>query len=235
MKLINFNNSNIGEIDNYINRKYYDDNGYLIKVDLNIQDNLSLTLIKYKNDFPLILDEIKHYFGICKTFYNIVVIDKVKYLAFRNLNEISLKEYKSYKESNKEICMIDARAMYVFYYLMCIKDISLNEDNSFYIRPLLKSDIVDTKNTSSFCLISIDNKSFYYFSKDCKIPISIIKEWFDNSLELFYKYVGEMVKDIDVDKFKFKVLEIVKSYDENYISWVNAVTENLRNSKIYSE
>jgi hypothetical protein len=233
MTFINFNNKNVGDIDKFIINKHFNDNGDLINVELNIQDDLSLSLVKYKNDFPLILDEIKHLFSICRTYYDVVTVEDKKYLAYKNLNEITLRNYKDYSKSNKDLCREDARRMFVFLYLMCIKDISLNEENNIYVRPLLKSGVSDTKKSTVFCLISIENKGFNYFTNDCKIPSSVVKEWFDGSSENFYKYVGEMINDLDVDSFKVKAIKIIKKFDDNYLSWLNSVYEHLLNCKVY--
>jgi hypothetical protein len=69
--IFNFDNINVGEIDNIISEKFYNDKNKLFKIKLN--NDLILNVFKYKNDFPLILDEVKPLFNMLRTKYNIVI------------------------------------------------------------------------------------------------------------------------------------------------------------------
>ena len=80
----NFNNTNIGSIDEMIVEKFYDKQHKLNKVKLD--NGLILNVYKYKTAFPLILEEVKPLFNLSKVKYNIVIIRNfliTQYLVLR--------------------------------------------------------------------------------------------------------------------------------------------------------
>jgi hypothetical protein len=236
---IKYNGSNIGPVDQYIIEKYYNEDKILFKIDLIYKEQIiTLSVHKYKNDIPLILDDMKIHFGLCKTHFNICNIENEDYLIYKNCNEISILEYKNHNINNKKYYIKDIRNIFVFYWLMNVKNYSLSLDNYIYVRSLNFSEIENVKDSDLVCFHSIYDKGYNLLENSMThdVPNSIIKEWFDDSVELFYEYVGKMIKSIDCEKFRQVFTKIIKKYKNNndYISWVNITYSKLLNSKIYT-
>jgi hypothetical protein len=234
-KIFNFDNADIGEINKYIKYKEISNENKLYKIELNIQDNLNLLVHDYKNDFPLIIDEMKGFFSICSTYYNIVTIDDKKYLVSKYVNDISFRKYKEYNK-NKISYERDVKKMLIFNWLMCVNDLSLNIENKFLVRPLLNYKVADTLNSNFICVCSTNEKGFHYLNtKEYEAynnpPSTIIKEWFDNSIEKFYEFTKNMVCQIDSEKLRMEATNIVNKYDKDYISWVNSMYNRVRDVK----
>jgi hypothetical protein len=237
--MLNFDNSYVGEIDSYIINERIDEENKLSIISLSIQNELEIILFDYKNNFPLIIDEMKKLFVICRTYYNIVSVKNKKYLAVKYTNDVSFKVYNE-NNVNKSIYERDIRKLIIFNWLMCINDISLNLENKFYVRPIAKVKVSNTRKNNMVIFYSINEKGFNYlnskeYEKSSNIPISLVKEWFNNSIELFYEYVNDMINDIDCDKLRNEASKIVNKYDKEYISWVNAMYNRVRDAKFASE
>jgi hypothetical protein len=240
-----YDGKNLGSIDNLIIYKHYsnlenESETLLSKVDLKIEDKeITLSLVKYKNDFALILDELKEQFKVCATYYNIILIDDVKYLAFKNLNEITFKEFKEKNSKNIKYYIESIRRIFVFNWLMVGNDNTLSLENKILVRPcsfskIQDSNMISPKNSILF-FITINDNSYLSIKESHKYDISksIVKEWFEGSMELFYDYVGRFLETIDVSKFRDIALKVVRKYNSTYTNWVNIVYERLMNSKIY--
>ena len=228
-----FNGEDVGSIDEYVISKHFNEDGKLLRIEL---EEMSLSLIEYKNDFPLIIDELKKQFNLCHTRYNLVSFENVKYLVYKYLNEIPFKEYKEYNNKNMKNVIENIRMIYVFNWLIVGTENSLGLEDKIYIRPFGLSSIEETKKSSIVCLITVDDRSYPYINPDkIKYDISntIVKEWFEGSIELFYDYVGKVMDKIDISKFKNISSKIVKKYNKNYINWINVVYERVSNAKIY--
>jgi hypothetical protein len=228
--IFRFDNCNVGSIDKYISEKITENEKYDI-VKLNIQNEIILNVYKCKNLFPLILNEVKTFFEIPKIYYNIVLIDSQKYLAYENLNNVSLLEYSETIDIKNESLLFQLQRIFAFNFLMCINS---NYENKIKVFPNNTNPfIVDMKNTKSVIFKSINEKSFKYDILYHEIPKSILERWFEGSLENFRKVVKDMVNEIDPDSFRQETLKIVRKYDESYVPWVNSIYLNIRNAKGY--
>jgi hypothetical protein len=218
---IKFNNTNFGDIDKFIAEKFINDNRDLYKLRLKSENkNLYVNVFKYKNDFPLILDEIKKYFPVYKTNYAIVNIEGEKYLAYKSTNSIPLKEYLEHTNIERSTKKRDIQRIFIFNYIMCVNS---NFENKIYVFPYDENDIlVDIRYCDCIMLKCVNEKSFKQDSSN-EISKRILKEFFDGSIENFYKLAYEMVKGIDNDKLKWELEKIVSKYDDNYVYWINAV------------
>jgi hypothetical protein len=222
--IFNFDNINVGEIDNIISEKFYNDKNKLFKIKLN--NDLILNVFKYKNDFPLILDEVKPLFNMLRTKYNIVIIDKIKYYAYKNLNNTPLKEYVKHNVIKNTMKHIDLQQIFIFNYLMCINS---NFENNIYVFPSYdRASIIDTKYEYCVSFKVINEKSYKYDSSDSEISKRILKEWFNNSIDDFLRIASKMVRSMDPDLLRFELLKIVRKYNDDYVSWVNSVYNKVR-------
>jgi endonuclease III-like uncharacterized protein len=77
-------------------------------------------------------------------------------------------------------------------------------------------------------LYSINEKSYYYNNKKMDVPKNVLNKWFDGSLEVFYKEVKNLIRGIDADDLRSKLIDIVNFYNNDYVSWVNVVYERFR-------
>lgn len=222
-----FDGTYVGNIDRYIIQKYYKKDK-LYEVELNIQDNLKLNLIKL-NKFVLILNEVKDKFFISKIYYNIVSIYGEDYIAYEKLDIIPLLEYTKHNNINGKILKLNLQRLFVFNWLMCINN---NLEHKIYTFPARNLDnITETKTSKNVYFITVNEKSFKYSPDECQISQTILKKYFEDSNEKFEDLAKMMVRNINMDKLRTELLKIVKKYDESYISWVNVVYKRLSDFK----
>lgn len=222
-----FNNSDVGDITQYVQKRYW--NGKkLCKVDLNIQNDITLNLIKYKNCFPLIINEVKYFLNIYKTRYNIVTIDNDKFLAYQNLNQVPLKDYLKTNKI-KYMDLITLQKIFAFNWLMCINQ---NFENKIFLNP--GCDVykfTDIRFAETIFFETVNEKSFRFEIIEQYPSVQVLDEWFDGSVETFLEIAKTIVKPINPTLFKIELLKLVRKYDDNYVSWVNCVYQRISNLK----
>ncbi len=230
MKFLNFDNTDFGCIDEYVSKKFWNEKNKLYKVKLNIQNDIIINVFKYKNSFPLIISEVKKYFKIPRVYYNIVTIDNIKYLAYENINNISFKEYtKSINLKNEKFLKYQLQDIFAFNWLMCIKS---NYENNIYVFPnSFTPFIIDTKNSKNILFKYINEKSFKFNTQNHEISQSILDKYFNGSLEEFQSVVKAIVNELDPDNLRIEITKIVNKYDNNFVSWINPIFENISTSK----
>ena len=224
-------NLNHINIDKLIIEKIFNDKNKLHKVKLKLKDEeeLVLSVFKYKNDFPLILDEVKRHFTIFEAKYIIVIIDNVKYIAYKDFDNIPLKEYLKYNNLDNTYKKYELQQVFIFNYIMCINS---NFEDKIYVFPSFCETIIsDMRYASSVFFKVINEKSYKYDSDESEISKRILKEWFDDSLEKFQEMSYEMVKGINPEKLKWELERIVSKYDNNYVSWINSVYNKVKEVK----
>jgi hypothetical protein len=226
--LFNFDNSEINEdVSEIIDEKFHNDKNKLVKIKL--KNDLILNLFKYKNKFPLILEEVKPLFDIPKTRYNIITIDNQKYYAYKNSNSICLKEYLKYNEIKNSLRYREIQLVIIFNYLMCVNN---NFENKILVFPnYVKSSIIDTKYSDFVIFKVAGEKSYKYDHNESRISKRILKEWFDDSEEEFQEMSYRMVKAMDADLLRWELKEIVFKYDSDYVSWINSVYNKIVHAK----
>lgn len=230
MQFLNFDNSDFGCIDEYISEKIYNEKNKLYKVKLNIQNDIILNVVKYKNAFPLIISDVKKYFKIPRVYYNIVTINGVKYLAYENLNNISFKDYtKNINLKNEKFLRYQLQDIFAFNWLMCINS---NYENNICVFPNTYTPfVIDTKNSKNILFKSVNEKSFKFNTYNHEISKNILDKWFNGSLEEFQSVVKSLVNELDPDNLRIEITKIVNKYDNNFVSWINPIFENISTSK----
>ncbi len=232
------------ESSKFINNKFYNDNGDVISIQIS---DTRFNLIKYKNEFGLILNKIKPYFNLIYNIFYKLELDGNKYLMYKSINDISLLEFEKFNVNSKKIInsnITEIRKILVFNWLMCVNQNTLSEvKNNIRITTFSDNRVINFKNISSCHL----NLIFNYFNESLEfnnmyskkyltsgskdLPKTIIKEYFDNSIELFYDYVCFIMDGIDPTNLKIELLKIVRKYNQEYIPWVNVVYERLLSAK----
>jgi hypothetical protein len=220
-----FNNLNVGSIDELIIEKFSEKD----KLDkVKLINGLNLNVYKYKNAFPLILEEVKPLFNLSKVKYNIVSIENEKYYAYENLNNINLKEYMKYNSVKNNMKHKELQIIFIFNYLMCI---NCNLENKIHIFPSYNAEICDTRYETFVNFKVINEKSYKYNSNKVDVSKRIINEWFEDSVEEFQNLTTKIVKSIDAELLRQGLLKIVRKYDDNYVSWVNSVYNKILEAK----
>lgn len=218
-------------IDKLIVEKIFNDKNKLHKVKLVLKDgeDETLSVFKYKNDFPLILDNIKKYFTVFETKYIIVMIDNVKYLAYKDLDNIPLKEYLKFNNLDNSYKKYEIQQIFIFNYIMCINS---NFEDKIYVFPSFCENIIsDMIYTDSVFFKVVNEKSYKYDSNNSEISKRILKEWFNDSVEKFQEMSYEMVKAINPEKLKWELERIVSKYDNSYVAWINSVYNKVKEVK----
>jgi hypothetical protein len=149
-----------------------------------------------------------------------------------NKEYISLSEYLEIVESKNlklsTFFINEIRRLFCFRHLMCFKS---NYTSNIGVV------LYDSSNVSRLDYpISLNEKNYCYNSDDnsCRVPKNVIKEWFDNDIELFYETMKDFVTNLNLeDEFIFKctLIKHIKKkyrYDNFIVFWLNSMLENLR-------
>lgn len=222
---LNFDNSDVGDIDRLITEKFFDEDNELYKLRLNIDNNLIINVFKFKNKFPLLINKIKKYFSVNAMNYNIVSIDNIKYYAYMNNNNVPLKEYVKTVDIKYELSAYHIKKNLAFNWLMCI---TLNCENNFYVFSTnIDPFIADMKNAKNVSVKFINEKNFKTDITNHSISKVLLNKYFKGSEEEFQKTVKKLVNEVDVDIFRIKVKEIIQEIDPELIPWLNSVYNNI--------
>jgi hypothetical protein len=229
--LFNFDNSkDVGCIDEYITDKFFNQKDELYRIKLNIQNELTLDVYKYKNEFPLVLNKIKAYFKVPSLDYNIATIEGVKYLVYESLNNIPLKDYKL--DVYKSFSYYKIRQIIAINHLLCIN--SNYEKNIYVFSNHFNPNVIDMPNSRYVSFKTIKEKTFKYDIIKHEISKSILDKWFNGSLEEFRKTVKDLADEINPEPFNQEMLKICRIYnDDKFIYWTNSVYNKIIEAKGY--
>lgn len=227
-----FNNSHLGNIDEYVEGRLYNEKNKLIKIKLKIKNEESITLNirKYKSPFTLIINEVKGLFStIIRVNYHIATMDNIEYLLSPDYEHIPLYKYMEKHNPEKTVHMLAIRYAFIFNWLMCINSNYESKINVF--SDFINYGVADVYNNSILFVQTFSEKSFSRNLSKYDISKFILNKYFDGSMEYFNKITQKFIESIDSNKIKFALERIVKKYDESYLWWVNIVYERLLSLK----
>jgi hypothetical protein len=218
----------VGEINDFISQKVYDEDKKLIAIyfrkRFEVQNLLpeKYNVMIYNNEIPLILDSIKKYFYLGKTNYIIANIDNVKYLIYKNFNQINIKEYCNLNNSKNIEYLV--QKTFAFNWLMCIKNgMCLSYENNILVKSINPMVSKVSECSTSLILHTIGETGYISnINKDIISP-TIINKWFDGKLEIFYETARRLIEGIDIDIFRANLFEIISFYNKEYVDWCNNV------------
>lgn len=223
---LKFDNAHLGNIDEYIEGKLYNEKNKLVKIKLKSNDGITLNVLKYKTPFIFMLNEMKKHFRcIHKVEYNIATINDIDYLLYEDYDNISLANYIEKSDYKKRLSAeLEIQMLFAFNWLMCVNNNYENRINVFTYTNFYKC--LDIYKTNKVYFQSVGEKSY---NKNFKYDISkfILNKYFNGSMENFNKIVSILISEIDPNKVKFEMEKVVKKYDESYMWWVNIVYEKL--------
>ncbi len=214
--------SHLGDIDIYVtNDKKVEMEGtvnLLIKTNSCLNKIIQVKIFKYKDDVPLIADELKRIFGVSPIGKHRVRYFGDECIINKYVNDIPIEEFMKYvvdKSTLTPLFINEMRNIFAFRYLVCL---NCNYENKINIR----TDSVPYP-------ISYQETTFSLFAdkSSCRIPKTIIKEWFDNDDMIFYDTVNLIMKDKDPMLIKFEVESIIRKYNDKYIGWVNSIYDRI--------
>lgn len=220
-KKVVWDGSDIGSIDNSIilHKKFeYNTNFEFLVEEFGKVKTIKVKIVKYKNDLPFIIEEMKEFFNIRQTGKHKGRYKNEPCIIVYVNGDIPLDTYLTTVPFNNlsEEFIHQVRNIYIFRWFMCLTcnfttiiDVRFEDGHT--------SPICYREGTCSF---SIDNSK----SKISKI---VVKKWFNNNLILLDDYMKAFVEDKDINLIKFKLLEIIKKYDRNLIYLSNAVFDRL--------
>lgn len=220
-KEVSWDGSDIGPIDNSIilHKKFE----YNTNIDFVVDDSgksklVKVKIIKYKNDLPFIIDEMKYFFNIKQTGKHKGTYKNEPCIIVYVNGDITLDTYLTEVPFNRlsEDFITQVRNIYIFRWFMCL---TCNFSTIIDVRNEDGHDFPICYREGS-CSFSIDNNK-------SKISKTIIKKWFKNDYILLDDCMKAFVYDKDANLIKFKLLEIIKKYDRNLIYLSNAVFDRL--------
>lgn len=214
--------SHLGEIDKYIiaYKKFeFEDTVYLwSKISSNLK-LIQVRIFKYKDDIPLIADDLKKIFLIPQVGKHRALFKSNECVITRILGDENYDKY-FYQHSKDFLSpgfVKEMQRVFVFRYLMCL---NCNFENCIEIR---------TGNGSHYP-ISVKENTFSMFPDDpaSRIPKTILKDWFDKDDEKVVEVAKEMLDGLDIMMLKFKISDIIMRYTNGrHIGWVNSIYDRL--------
>lgn len=222
----------IGNSDNFENR-------YKIKIS---KKEHCIKILKY-NDFILILDEFKKFFKIPYASKFIAILNSHKYIAVKCDDEVLLKDMDIETLFNCSSFLNEIRRVFIFRYIMC-----LGSNNDSKIDVQMKKIKIGLNTTILYipvCSKEVNYKTEFN-SESNHIPKVLVEKWFDDKYELVYDTIKEMLADVDIDKFKIFMKDVIFNHIksirnseekddikrlrelESLIWWCNAVYDRMR-------
>lgn len=152
----------------------------------------------------------------------------------------NITSYYSYL-NNSSLLLLRFRQLIAFNWVMCLSyPHNVKVENNILVEPYFYEpcEAFDTYGSDAVVFIytneDLNINTQYtkkFISGDFDTPKTIIREYFNNSQELFYEHVSRIVMNIDPNKLKFELLKIVNYHNKEYIPWVNLVYERVLNAK----
>jgi uncharacterized protein YdcH (DUF465 family) len=228
-------------------------------LETSIEGKEKICLLKYKeNTVKVRVFTYKHIIGIIneiKKLFNIpiypnlrCIIEDKECFIVKKEEDVQCIKSLNYKEliSNQSF-ITELRRLFIFKHLMCL---TCNNESRIEIKiKKLKTLIQD--NTKIYIPLSYKESCFKALSdtRSCSLPKTIIERWFENNDELVYDMTIDILKSIDIHKFKVALKDEVQKYIqkerqslssedakftsklkdiESLIWWSNAVLEKIR-------
>jgi hypothetical protein len=141
-----------------------------------------------------------------------------EYIISQATNDVLLEEYFSEikRSAITPLFMIEMRKIFAFRWLVCL---NCNFESKIEVRINHGLIFPVSCYETTFSLDSGSSK--------CRIPNTIIKDWFDNDDEILEKTVKFLLEDKDPTLLKFEIQKIINKYSNRHIAWVNAIYEKL--------
>lgn len=221
-KKVSWDGTDIGSIDNSLslNKKFeYEEQMSMWIDDDGMHKLWQVRIIKFKNDVPLILEEMKEYFGLERTGKHKGTYKGVECIIIDAEGDISLDLYLRNCIKNKKLpdtFIEKVRRIYVLRWVMCM---TCNYETIIDIRTVGYK-MYPVCYQEQNCVLNTEiNKA--------KIPEKVIRKWFDNDYVIFDNYKIDFLKGKTPEQIKFKLMDIIKKYDPKLIPWTNNVYERV--------
>lgn len=237
-KLKVWTGSDIGDIDKYV-ISHFEDNIYFVK--LNNNNIIKVKLVKYKNNIPFIIEELKPYFGIDIFYHYKCKYKNINYIMYYLEKDMTLPEYQIYAlKENKTFSkfFIDTlRELFIFKYLLCVKN---NREDNIIVRYMknLEPYTINCRAEAIYPTFLCTN-NFILDENDLsgQIPTKVIREWFNPSgnfkeienkfaSDIFDKEIKAFVSKINLIEFDTKIREIFKKYNQDP-AWINSIKNRI--------
>jgi hypothetical protein len=216
--------SDIGPIDDHIYSCQKSEDDHILALWTKNQkgeSKLVLTkILKYKNEIPIIIDEMKPLFGIKKVGKHKASIRGFPIILIRYQGDVSLKRYMNDStftpEKMGKSFIQEIRRLFAFRSLVCLNN---NYENTLEVRT----------GSGINHPISCRENNFNYdsCSKATRIPRTIVRTWFEDDIGLAEESILNLIKDKDLSILRFDIQKIIMKFDKQLISWNNAIFEKM--------
>ena len=175
---------------------------------------LPVKILKFKNEIPLIADEFKSIFKLPQTGLHKATFSGTECIIQKAVDDIPLDKYieKTPKTRIRPLFHSEIRKIFVFRWLMCL---NCNYENRLDVRLDGETAFPISCKETTFSLNGDKNA--------CRIPKTVLKEWFDNKEENFQDTVRELLGERDPNYLKIEILKIINKYSNKYIGWANSI------------
>lgn len=219
---LKWDNSDIGPIDDAIvfySKKYEDDLLYVWECKKNKLKIVPIRILKFKDDIPLIVEELKKIFMIPTVGKHKASLKDELCIITKYENDIP---YENFFETHSKKGLSpgfikEMQRLYIFRFLVCL---NCNYENRVEIRQSSSGIYPISCREAKFALSSDNNA--------CRLPNNLVRDWFNNDHYNAIMLAKEMIDDFDITLLKFKLGDIIHKYEHGkYIAWVNTIYDRL--------
>jgi hypothetical protein len=217
--VLKWDGSELGDISNYITHTYETSTQiyYYIMGSFIITTPTYhiVTLKEYKNNIPLISDELKPLFNLPKVGRHSVTLNDKRYIMSRYYGH----EFRLEPQYIKVFPQL-GNSIKLCYTFRWILGLTLSTDSSMIIRQYPNALIT---------AISYKERNLDYtdLKRGSKLSQKCLRQWFNDSNEEINKTVKLMINDRDLTLLRFDIDRIVRRVDKNMVWWTAFILERL--------
>lgn len=219
---LSWNGSHVGEIDKYVSVYRKGREERLLIWIMNVYKKnklLEVKIVKYKDEIPLIADDLKSVFDIPQVGKQRILFRNEEYIMLRSDTDVPLENYITEigKTTLSPVFVKEMQRLFAFRWLTCL---TCNYESKIMVRiGVLPYPISYFEN--KFTLDSMSSSS--------RVPKTVIRDWFDGREELLLQTIVELIDGRDTNILRSKVCDIIRKYGSKHIGWSNAIYDRIAN------
>lgn len=219
---LTWDGSNLGNIDSfiYMYRKCKDERLVIWTQNSSKKNKLlEVKIVKYKDEIPLIADELKVIFSIPQVGKHRINYKNEEYIMIRADSDVPLEDYiiEVGKSNLTPMFKKEVQRLFAFRWLICM---TCNYESKIMVR-------IDVL---SYPISHFENKfTLDFLSSSSRVPKTVIRDWFEGKEELLLRTIYELIDGRDTNILRSKVCDIIRKYGSKHIGWSNSIYDRIIN------
>jgi len=210
--VLKWDGSDLGDISNHITHTHESSTQTYYYI---MGSFIIVTLKEYRNNIPLISDELKPLFNLPKVGRHCVAVGNKKYIMSRYYGhefQLEQKYIKVFPQLGNSI-----KLCYTFRWIL---GLTLSSDSSMIVRKY-PNELITAISYKEINLDYTDLKRGSKLSQKC------LRQWFNDSNEEINNTVKLMINDRDLSLLRFDIDRVVRRVDKNMVWWTAFILERL--------